>query len=196
MKKLISVAAIVLTLAGCASVAKVDSGDRPIGDRLVVTLDGPWNQFNAPNPGPAQIWTMEGVPVDQLLLYSGIKNGQAIHAERAGPAGADKPKVFAFRSNMQPDEVVALFEGMLTRDGSRFELVKLEPAAFGGGKGFRFDYALTRKVDNVQLRGFGYGMVSKGELFAIVYMAPKIAFFARHAPKVEQMCRSARVKDA
>ena len=196
MKKLFSVAVFAFTLAGCASVAKVESGDRAIGDRLMVTLDGPWNQLHAPGLGPAQTWTMEGLPVDQLLLYSGIKNGQAIHPERAGPAGADKPKVFAFRSTMQPDEIVALFEGMLTRDGSRFELVKLEPATFGGGKGFRFDYALTRKVDNVQLRGFGYGTVSKGELFAIVYMAPKIAFFARHAPKVEQMCRSAKVKDA
>jgi hypothetical protein len=175
-------------------VAKVETGDRPVGDRLVVTLDGPWNQLNAPNLGPAQTWTMEGLPVDQLLLYSGIKNGQAIHAERAA-AGGVKPKVFAFRSTMQPDEIVALFEGMLTRDGSRFELVKLEPAAFGGGKGFRFDYSLTRKIDNVQLTGVGYGAVSKGELFAIVYTVPRIAFFARHSAKVEQLCRSARIKD-
>ena len=193
--KIAAAALLVLALAGCVSVAKVESGDRPVGDRLVVTLDGPWNQLNAPNLGPAQTWTMEGLPVDQLLLYSGIKNGQAIHAERAAGAGGVKPKVFAFRSNMQPDEIVALFEGMLTRDGSRFELVKLEPASFGGGKGFRFDYSLTRKIDNVQLTGMGYGTVSKGELFAIVYMAPRIAFFARHSAKVEQLCRSARIKD-
>ncbi len=187
---------LVLALAGCASVSKVESGDRPVGDRLVVTLDGPWNQLNAPGLGPAQTWTMEGLTVDQLLLYSGIKDGQAIHAERAAGAGGVKPKVFAFRSAMQPDEIAALFEGMLTRDGSRFELVKLEPAAFGGTKGFRFDFALTRKIDNVQLNGFGYGAVNKGELFAIVYMAPKLTFFARHAAKVEQLCRSARIKNA
>jgi hypothetical protein len=193
--KIILTAVIMLALAGCVSVAKVESGDRPIGDRLVVTLDGPWNQLNAPNLGPAQTWTMEGLPVDQLLLYSGIKNGQVIHAERAVSSSGPKPKVFSFRSNMQPDEIVAMFEGMLTRDGSRFELVKLEPAPFGGGKGFRFDYALTRKVDNVQLAGIGYGAVSKGELFAIVYMAPKLAFFPRHVARVEQLCRSARVKD-
>lgn len=193
--KIILAAVLMLALAGCVSVAKVDSGDRPIGDRLVVTIDGPWNQLNAPNLGPAQTWTMEGLPVDQLLLYSGIKNGQVIHAERTAAGSGPKPKVFAFRSNMQPDEIVAMFEGMLTRDGSRFELVKLEPAPFGGGKGFRFDYALTRKIDNVQLSGIGYGTVSKGELFAIVYMAPKLAFFARHVARVEQLCRSARVKD-
>jgi len=193
--KIIVVVALLLALAGCVSVTKVDSGDRPVGDRLTVNLDGPWNQINAPNLGPAQTWTMEGLPVDQLLLYSGIKNEQAIHAERVGAASGATPKVFAFRSTMQPDEIVTLFEGMLTRDGSRFELVKLEPAPFGGGKGFRFDYTLTRKIDNVQLTGLGYGIVSKGELFAILYQAPKLAFFARQSARVEQLCRSARVKN-
>jgi hypothetical protein len=95
---------------------------------------------------------------------------------------------------MQPDEIVTLFEGMLTRDGSRFRLLKLQPSAFGGGKGFRFDYALTRKVDNVQLSGVGYSTVSDGELFAMVYMAPRLAFFERHADGVEEIAKSARVK--
>jgi hypothetical protein len=192
--KIIWALLLLSLLGGCVSVSKVESGDRPIGDRLVVTLDGPWNQINAPNLGPAQIWTMEGLPVDELKLYSGIKDGQAIHAESMAGSGGAKPKVFAFRSSMQPDEIVALFEGMLTRDGSRFQLAKLEPAPFGGGKGFRFEYSLTRKIDNVPLAGVGYGAVSNGELFAITYMAPQLAFFPRHVARVEQLCRSARMK--
>lgn len=191
--KLLLAVLILATVAGCVSVSKVESGERPIGDRLVVTLDGPWNKINAPNLGPAENWTMEGLPVDQLLIYSGLKDGLAIHAQRTG-AGPQQ-KVFAFRSSMQPDEIVALFEGMFTRDGSRFKLDKLAPAAFGGGKGFRFEYSLTRKIDNVQLSGVGYGTVNKGELFAIVYMAPQLAFFPRHVASVEQLCRSARVKN-
>lgn len=191
--KIVVIALLLLALAGCVAIAKVETGEITIGDRLLVTIDGAWNKINAPNMGPAQIWTMEGLPVDELLLYSGIKNGEAIHAERS--AGGSQQKVFAFRSNMQPDEIAALFEGMLTRDGSRFKLVKLEPALFGGIKGFRFDYSLTRKIDNVQLSGIGYGAVSKGELFAIVYMAPQLAFFARHVARVEQLSRSARVKE-
>jgi len=95
---------------------------------------------------------------------------------------------------MQPDEIVALFEGMLTRDGSEFKLVKLEPAVFGGVKGFRFEYAVTRKTDNVVLLGIGYSAVSKGELFALVYQAPRLTFFSRHKHRVEQIARSARVK--
>jgi hypothetical protein len=178
-----------LVLAACASVAKVETGERTIGERMLVSLEGPWNHVSAPGMGPAQIWTMEGLPVDQLLVYSGIKNDQLIHAE-----GSGNRKSFAFRSSMQPDEIVAMFEGMLTRDGSSFKLVKLEPGNFGGAKGFRFEYALTRKVDNVQLSGVGFGTVSNGELFALIYQAPRLAFFSRHQPRVEQIARSARVK--
>ena len=135
---------------------------------------------------------MEGLPIDQLRLYSGLKDGQAIHATAFGSADAQR-KTFNFRSGMQPDEIAALFEGMLTRDGSRYKLLKLEPATFGGGKGFRFEYSLTRKIDNVELSGIGYATVNKGELFAIVYQAPRLGFFPRHVGRVEQMARSARV---
>ena len=180
--------AIVLALGGCASVSKVESGDQAVGERLVVTLEGAWNHVDAPGLGPAQTWTMEGLPIDQLLVYSGVKDGQVVH-----PEGGGKRKSFAFRSGMQPEEIVAMFEGMLTRDGSTFKLVKLEPSAFAG-KGFRFEYQVTRKADNVQLSGVGFGAVSKGELFAMLYVAPRMTFFPRHQARIEQMARSARLK--
>ncbi len=189
MRNLVTVL-LVAALAGCVAAVKVESGQKALGERMVVTLDGAWNQINAPGLGPAQVWTMEGMPVDQLLIYTGLKTDEAIHAERSD----GNTKSFKFRSGMQPDEIVALFEGMLTRDGSSFKLVKLAPATFGGGKGFRFEYGLTRKVDNVQLSGIGYGMESRGELFAIVYMAPRLTFFSRHETRVERIARSALVK--
>lgn len=179
----------LLLAAGCASVAKMESGERTLGERLAVTLDGDWNHVNLPGLGPAQVWTMEGLPIDQLLIYSGLKDGEVVHARD----GNSKSKDFAFRSAMQPEEIVTMFEGMLTRDGSRFRLVRLEPATFAG-KGFRFEYELIRKADNVRLMGVGYGAVSKGELFAMLYSAPRLTFFARNQPRFEQMARTARVK--
>ena len=188
MRALLVVFAIA-ALAGCATVNKVESGNQNIGERMSLHLEGAWNHVSAPGMGPAQIWTMEGLPVDQLLIYSGLKDGEAVHA-----GTSSSQKSFNFRAAMQPDEIVALFEGMLTRDGSQFTLLKLEPAAFGGGRGFRFEYALTRKADNVVLSGIGYSTVSKGELFALVYLAPRLTFFSRHKDRVEQIARSALVK--
>lgn len=188
MKKLLLSLAVLL-LSGCVSVAKVETGDRAVGDRMNVTIEGAWNHVNSPGMGPAEVWTMEGMPVDQLRLYSGIKDGQALHADRGG-----QQKNFNFRSTMQPDEIVALFEGMLTRDGSRYRLEKLEPAGFNGQKGFRFEFSLVRKMDNVQLSGVGYAAVSRSELFAVVYMAPRLVFYPRHIARVEQIGKSMRIK--
>lgn len=188
MKKLLA-AVVLLLLSGCVSVAKVESGDRSVGERMIVTIEGAWNHIDAPGIGPAQIWTMEGMAVDQLMLYSGIKDGQVIHPERGG-----QQKSFAFRANMQPDEIAAMFEGMLTRDGSRYKLEKLEPLSVNGINGFRFEYSLVRKVDNVQLSGLGFGAVSRGELFAVVYMAPRLVFYPRQVARVEQIGRSIRIK--
>jgi hypothetical protein len=189
MKKL-SLLCVLLLLSGCVSVAKIETGERTVGERLNINIDGAWNHISAPGMGPAEVWTMEGTPVDQLLLYPGIKDGQAIHAE----SGAGKQKSFEFRARMQPDEIATLFEGMLTRDGSRYRLVKLEPMDFSGQKGFRFEYSLVRKIDNVQLTGVGYAVVNRGELFAVIYMAPRLVFYPRHIARVEHIGKSMRVK--
>ena len=42
---------------------------------------------------------------------------------------------------------------------------------------------------------YGTITVSKGELFAIVYMAPQLAFFARHKARVEHMAAAVRLTD-
>jgi len=186
----IPTALLVAALAGCASVAKMESGEQTIGERLVVHLDGAWNHVTGPGIGPAQTWTMEGLPIDQLRIYAGIKEGEPVH--QPDPSG--KRKNFSFRAGMQPEDIVAMFEGMMTRDGSVFRLTKLEPMSFGGQKGFRFEFSLTRKVDGVELAGVGFGTVAKGELYAMLYAAPQLGFFARHQRSVEQMARSARLK--
>ena len=192
MRRYLPLLWVLLALSGCASVDKVEKGERAVGERMTLKLEGAWNHINAPGMGPAQHWTMEGLPVDHLALYSGIKDGQTIQAPQ--PGGGEK-KTFSFRSSMQPDEIVSMFEGMLSRDGSRFAMTKMEPAQFGGRKGFRFEYTLTRKRDNVLLNGFGYGTVSKGELFAILYQAPRLHFYPMYSARADQISRTALIKE-
>ena len=63
-----------------------------------------------------------------------------------------------------------------------------------GTRGFRFEYSLTRKVDDVRLRGVAYGAVRNGELFVINYSAPRLAFFPKYAAQVEALAKTAKVK--
>ena len=189
MKTLLSLV-LAAMLAGCTTVAtkKIAAGDNTIGERLQVHIEGAWNHISVPNMGPAEIWTMEGLPVDQLRIYSGIKDGEVIHDTRNSNL-----KSFSFRSNMQSDELVSMFEGMLTRDGSTFKLARVEPASFGGSKGVRFEYEMVTKEDNLPLSGVGYAAIDNGELFALLYNAPRLGFFPRHQARVEQIGRSAKI---
>jgi len=190
--RILLAAILVAGIAGCATtqITKVESGERVVGERLEIKVDGAWNLINTPLLAPAQAWTMEGLPIDQLLIYSGVKDGEAIRPQAGGAA----PTSVNFRSSMQPDEIVAMFEAALTRDGSTFKLAKLEPSSFAGAKGLRFEYAVVRKFDNVQLSGVGFAAVRDGELFAMVYSAPRLGFFPRHQQRVEDIARTAKLR--
>ena len=182
---------LVLLLSACASVKKIESGDHLVGERMSLKIEGLWNHLDYPWDQPAQVWTMEGFTIDVLFIYSGIKNEERMH-----PANSSNvyKKDFVFRSSMQTEEIASLFEGVFSRDGSSFKLIKLEPYIFAGRKGFRFEYERTRKFDNVRQLGVAYGAVDRGELFALVYNAPRLTFFPRHKERVERMARSVSLK--
>lgn len=187
----ISLLLAAVVIAGCANVTKVDTGEAVVRNRLAVTVTSPWNQFERGLADNTPTWTVEGITVDALQFYVGIKDGEAIAPT---PAGGSKSLPLTFKSSMQPADVVALYQGLFTRDGSSFTLDKLEPAEFVGTRGFRFEYSLTRKVDDVRLRGVAYGAVRHGELFVINYMAPRLAFFPKHVGQVEALAKTARIK--
>ena len=189
MKKLIIVA-LTLLLGACASVTKVDTGTRTVGERMSMTIDAPWNHVDFPGTKPGELWTMEGIAVDEFRIYSGIKNNEVMHHETFDR----QRKSFAFRSAMQTDEIVAMFEGIVTRDQSSFTLNKLEAYPFASRKGFRFEFSRVRKSDSVQQRGIGYGVIDKGELFAMVYIAPRLTYFDKYLPRVEAIVRSVHIR--
>lgn len=187
----LAVLTLALALAGCAAVSKVATGEALVGERMTLKLDTAWNQFDRGFGNNVPTWTVEGVTIDALQFYVGVKDGQPIAQLLAG---AKSQKPLNFRAAMQPAEVVSLYEALLTRDGSSFQLDKLEPADFLGGKGFRFEYSLNRKIDDVPMRGLAYGAVRNGELFVIHYSAPRLVFFPRYQPRVEALVRSAQLR--
>lgn len=192
MKRLLWLFAVLL-VAGCATptVSKVEQGDQVVAERLAVKLDGPWNRFDGLGAFPVPTWTVEGVTVDRLQFFVGIKDGKTLVPQNDA---AREKRPLTFRASMQPHEIVALFQTMLTADGSTFDLVKLDPVTFLGGPGFRFEYSLVRRVDEVRLSGFGYARVNNGELHAILYQAPRLGFYPRYQPQVERMAQTASLR--
>ncbi len=63
-----------------------------------------------------------------------------------------------------------------------------------GAPGFRFEFSGIRKIDDVRLAGVAWAVVRNGELYAITYTAPRLAFFGQHLKSAEAIAASARLK--
>jgi hypothetical protein len=194
LRAFVAATAVAVLVAGCATLEKVDTvhpGDVVVKERLVVQVDAPWNKFERSAADSTPTWTVDGFTVDALQFYVGVKDGEVI---APAPAGRKNVEPLTFRASMQPGDVVALYESLFTRDGSSFALERLEPADFLGTNGFRFEYLLVRKIDDVRLHGVAWGAVRNGELFVINYWAPRLGFYPKYVSRVEALAKSARVR--
>ncbi len=187
---------LIALLSACASVVKIE-GDQVVNERMAVKLSEAWNKVDFPGSRqPYEMWTQEGFSLDHLRFWAAIKPGQPLMTPAAGAVsmGDKAPRVPTFAAQMAPDQLVNLFETMYSSDGSLVKVTKVEPAAFAGEKGIRFEFAIARKRDDVQLLGVGWVAVSKEELFAATFVAPKLAFYPVLLPKAEAVVRTARIK--
>lgn len=196
--RLLLVIPILALLAACISMQKVGPGAVNVKD-LTFALDGPWNklegggQFVFPRaPGATEIWTREGFALDVLAFYSGIGENEPIGA--ALMRSSTQKKMAVYRPKMAPHEIVEAYETALTQDGSAFTLGKLEPARFGGGDGFRFEYTLRRKTDSLVFNGIGYGTIANRKLYMMTFSAPRTHYFPKLLPGAEAAARSANIK--
>lgn len=187
----LAAAALVLLLAACAQVSTVPSGQAVVRGRLVVDVGEPWNQFEFTLDDGTPTWTREGITIDALKFYPGLKSGTLIAPTPSEPKSIAP---LAFEAGMQAADIVALFEKLYSRGGSIFTLAKVEPTGFVGVAGYRFEFSQVRKVDEVHLTGVGWFAVRDGELWAITYTAPRLNFFPAGIASAKAIARSARVK--
>ncbi len=190
-----AIGAVILAsvLAGCAQVSQVASGEVVVRNKMAVTIDQPWNQFErSPGGDNHPTWTVDGVTVDALKFYVALADGDLIAPTPNEPKGQ---RALMFKSAMTQQDVLGLFEGLYARGGSTFALDRVAPHNFMGRGGFKAEWNGIRKTDNVRLKGVIWASVQNGELYAITYTAPALAFFSKNYGAVEKIVASARVKN-
>lgn len=185
---------LLVLLAGCATPITwvgLPPGEALVQGRMTVKVDAAWSRMEGAKEPKHDAWTSDGLSLDQLHFYAGLAEGESFVAVTGAPA--DKP-IPRFRADMEAQDVVEFYESFATRDGSVFTVEKVAPCPFGGRSGFRFDFTRIRRSDEVRLRGVGYGVIQGGELFLMVFEAPRIHYFAKHAARVEAIAQSMQIR--
>jgi hypothetical protein len=195
MKRVVALA-LALLLAACASITMVE-GEQVVNGKLVVSVSAAWNKVTDPwEAEPYDIWTQEGIPLDHLRLWGGVKSGRALVAKRTvlfRAPGEKDARYPTFTAGLPPDKLVSLFEALYANEGP-VTITRVEPTVFAGEKGVRFEFTLARRAGDVTLKGVGWVAVHKDELFAATFAAPRLAFFPRLLPMAEAVVKTARIK--
>jgi hypothetical protein len=199
--KRIAALLLALSLAACTTVARME-GDQLVNERLLVHVSSAWNKVSDPwEVTPYDTWTQEGIPLDHLRFWGGVRPGQPLMVKRAVFSRAEdakEPRVPSFRQGLSPEKLVSLFEELYATAGT-VTVTKMEPTVFAGHKGVRFEFELARRRDDLDMRGVGWISVREDavygeELYAATFVAPKLAFFQRLLPKAEEVVKTARIK--
>lgn len=183
-------------LGACTTIAKVE-GLQVVNDKLAVDVPAAWNRIDSPwDDEPYETWTQEGMPLDHLRMWAGVKSGKALMAKPVvffrGPGEKDA-RVPTFKAGMPPEKLASLFEELYATSGV-VRLTHVSPAVFAGQKGVHFTFTLARRSDDLVLHGAGWAAEHNGELYAATFVAPRASFFARLAPMAEAVVKTARIR--
>jgi hypothetical protein len=186
----LALAAIMLLTSSCATVTKVGPGDVLVKEQLNAKLDSAWNRIDLAGTGKSEVWTTEGLTLDTLTFYVGITEGEPL----AQLQQRQEKQQARFRPSMPAHEIVDMYGALASEGGNTFHLDKLAPTTFLDTTGFRFDFTLLRKGDEVELKGIGYGAVRNGKLYLMVFRAPRVYYFPKHAARAEAVAQSLKLK--
>lgn len=153
-----------------------------------VVPQGEWNRWSARPSDRSELWTRDGIALNELTFFARIANGEPIYRER-DKRNQPMPK---FRSDMLATDLVDLFEqsNRIILQTSVFEVLEVEPAKLGGEKAVRFRYRYAVKGDELDRSGEAVAANIKGKLYIVNFSAPSIYYFDRDLPEFRAMADS------
>ncbi len=171
-------------LAACAEYALVEPGVREVGGAYRVHPQVAWNR--RADQG-VEFWTIDGEALQQLSLYAGIEDGDALLPGKTGK-DEDMP---VYRSGMRAVDVQDLVVASYRETGAQdIEARGLRPAPFGPWRGFRFELDFVDS-DGLQRRAKALGAIDDdGRLHLILYDGSRQHYFPKYEDEVDSLMGS------
>lgn len=195
MKKKPLVLALLLSLSACQHYVMVEPKRTTIANTFSVEPQTAWNKFVPPDgPDKFETWTINGPLLDVVRFYSNVADGDTLF--KLTPQQREKITLPAFKSSMEPQEIMELYESTVARiTDSATKTRDLQPAKLGALPGFRFEMDITPR-DEVARTALVVGAVRNKTLILIVYQAATLHYYPRYLPQVERMIDSVQIVEA
>jgi hypothetical protein len=161
---------------------------------MTVTPGEDWNRWSVRPSKRGEIWTLDGVSLNELSFFAGVLPGEPIYRERSRK---DEP-LPKFDAAMLAPEIVQAVEGshrILLRT-SLFEVGEVAPATLGGHPGVRFTYSYAVQDEDVRRRGEARAAIVEGRLYLVTFAAPAIHYFDAGIAEARRVMDSARIPGA
>lgn len=153
--------------------------------KMSVTPSGDWNRWTSRPSKRGEIWTRDGLLLNELSFFAEISDGETLYREY-DKRNSPLPK---FSANMLPTDIVELFEAStrIVLQTSVFEMQEIGPAKLDGHDGVRFSYKYAAGDDQLARKGEGIAAIIGGRLFLINYVAPEIHYFDKDLQNFRDM---------
>jgi hypothetical protein len=155
---------------------------------MKVTPGEQWNRWTYKPVKKGEVWTLDGVALNELYFVSGLIAGETIYRE-TNKKDNPLPK---FRTGMQLTDIPELFESSnrVVLGLSTFTVSGAEPFKFGAHDGIKFSYEFTRADSALTRKGVAVGTIVQNKLHLISYTSPSLYYFDRDRAKAEAIMAS------
>lgn len=158
---------------------------------LVVTPKTNWNRWTSRPSLVGEIWTLDGVRLNELSFFAGINDGETLYYDD----GSYNKSMPTYDKDMLQSELVSFFEASnrLILESSQFEIKKVEAAKLAGFTGVRFSYRYAAQGEGIMRSGEAIAAKIDKKLYLINFAAPEIHYFGREIDSVRQLVASAKI---
>jgi hypothetical protein len=159
--------------------------------KMTVTPAQDWNRWSERPSKRGEIWTLDGISLNELTFMAQIGNGEPLYRER-DKKNNPLPK---FKSDMLPTDLVELFEASsrIVLQTSLFEITNVEPTKISGKDAVRFSYRFVTRGDELARQGEAVAANVDGKFYLANFVAPSIHYYDRDLPKFRALTNSLKI---
>jgi hypothetical protein len=176
-------------LGACVSYKLKPVGANNAGEIKFNTVNV-WNKTPT-NLGPkTEVWTADGVLLNQLVFVSGISAGQGMFRDFSKDTPMPK-----FNPKVLPHELKALVETSLTNtSGGKYPITtnNLKPRKVADSMGVEFDLEFYN-ADGLMNKGRALVLVKNDKLYSVIFSASAVYHFDRYSQEFDSILASLKI---